>query len=96
MKFERFTLISKIDANDTIEIEVDLDTIDDDEPTINLISESLDLNDDGLPCPNTQEFLDAYIDDDLFLQIIWDIHDKPEGYKFEREKYIIKVGGLFD
>lgn len=96
MNFQKYTLQSNINESDYIEIEVDLDTIDDDEPTINLVNESLDINDEGLLCKHSEDFVEEYQEDDLFLQVLWDIHEKPTGHIHNRGKYSIKVGGQFE
>lgn len=92
MNEQKFTLISNIDADDIIEICIDLDTIDDDEPSIVLTNETLDTNGQEL-CPHSKKFITAWENDDLFLQCIWDIHDKEIGHTLDRGEYTIKVGG---
>lgn len=88
MNFRTFRLTSKLDDNDIVEIEIDLNTIDDDEPTIHLITESYN---DGLVCPHTQEFMDDYKTDDLLLQCCWDMASEPTIPKLERVKYWIEL-----
>ncbi|MGN0104489.1 hypothetical protein [Methanobrevibacter ruminantium] len=91
MNFRTFRLTSKIDDNDMIEIEIDLDTIDDDEPTIHLLAESLDRYNDGLLCPHSEEFMEDYETDHLFLQCCWDMASEPTIPKLERVKYWIEL-----
>lgn len=91
MNFQKFTLTSKIDDNDMMVLDIDLDTLDDDEPTVNLVHESLDRGEDGL-CPHSQEFVDDYDDDDLFLQCIADMASEPQVKRIERVKYVIEMG----
>ena len=92
MNYQRYKLTSKIDETDYMLIEIDLDTIDDDEPTMNLIEESLDVC-EHLLAPHSQEFIDDWNDDDLFLQCCWDmVSDGKLVQRMEREKYIIELG----
>ena len=84
MDFRTFRLTSKIDDNDMIEIEIDLNTIDDDEPTIHLLAESLDR-------PHSEEFMEDYETDHLFLQCCWDMASEPTIPKLERVKYWIEL-----
>ena len=99
MNFQKFTLISKIDEDDCIVIDVDLDTIDDDEPYLIQNQDSLDIiideNNNARLSDNASKFTEAYEQDELFWQILWDIHDKGEGYTHERELYKIVVGDIF-
>lgn len=92
MNYQKFKITSKIDTTDYMLIEIDLDTIDDDEPTMNLIEESLDICEHIL-CPHSQEFIKAWENDDQFLQCCWDMTSENKIIpKIEREKYIIELG----
>lgn len=91
MDFKRFKITSKIDPTDYMLIEIDMATIDDDEPTMNLIEESLDVC-EHLLCPHSQKFVEAWEQDTQFLQCCWDmISDDKEIPKMERQKYIIEL-----
>lgn len=91
MNYQRFKITSKIDPTDYMLIEIDMDTIDDDEPTMNLIEESLDVC-EHLLAPHSREFVEAWENDDLFLQCCWDmISDNQPIQKMERQKYIIEL-----
>ena len=91
MDFRRFRLTSRITSNDMIIIEVDMDTIDDDETTINLLQESLDISDDGLLCPYSKEFMEDWEQDDLFKQSLADIVAEPVTPVIQRIKYYVEL-----
>lgn len=91
MNFRTFKLTSKIDETDTMTIEIDMDTIDDDEPTMNLIEESLDVC-EHLLAPHSQEFSDAWENDDQFFQCVYDmVSDGEKIPVMQREKYTIEL-----
>ena len=91
MNFRTFKLTSKIDETDTMTIEIDMDTIDDDEPTMNLIEESLDVC-EHLLAPHSQEFSDDWENDDQFFQCTYDmVSDDKKIPIMEREKYTIEL-----
>ena len=91
MNFRTFKLTSKIDETDTMTIEIDMDTIDDDEPTMNLIEESLDVY-EHLLAPHSQEFSDAWENDDQFFQCTYDmVSDDKKIRIMQREKYTIEL-----
>jgi len=100
MKFQKYTIISNIDSDDSFVIDVDLDTIDDDEPRIVLMSDTLDIivKEDGqaILSENAWKFTQAYENDDLIKQVMWDIHDKGDGYEHDRGEYKIIVGDAFE
>lgn len=91
MNFQRFKITSKIDTTDYMLIEIDMDTINDDEPTMNLIEESLDVC-EHLLCPHSKEFVDDWEADDQFLQCCHDMTSEEKIQSMERNKYIIKLG----
>lgn len=91
MNFRTFKLTSKIDETDTMTIEINMNTINDDEPTMNLIEESLDIC-EHLLAPHSQEFSDAWENDDQFFQCIHDmVQSNGKIPVMEREKYIIEL-----
>ena len=91
MNYQRYKLTSKIDETDYMLIEIDLDTIDDDEPTMNLIEESLDVC-EHLLAPHSQEFSEAWENDDQFFQCVYDmVSDGEKIPVIEREKYTIEL-----
>lgn len=100
MKFQKYTIISNIDSDDSFVIDVDLDTIDDDEPQIILIKDTLDviIGEDGISrlSENSWKFTQAYQDDDMVKQVLWDIHDKGDGYEHDRGIFNIVVGDAFE
>ena len=92
MNYQKYKITSKIDETDYMLIEIDLDTIDDDEPTMNLIEESLDIC-EHLLAPHSQEFINDWENDDLFLQCCYDmVSDDKTIPRMERLKYTIELG----
>ena len=90
MNYQKFKIISRIDETDYMLIEIDMDTIDDDDPTMNLIEESLDIC-GHLMCPHSQEFVEAWEKDDL-LPLYYKEIATGEIQKVTREKYTIELG----
>lgn len=84
-----FRINSKIDETDYMKIEVEIDTIETDDPTMNLLEESLDVV-GHLLCPHSQEFVDAWENDDEFLDCIKSMAETGT-QKVEREKYTIEI-----
>ena len=92
MDFQYFTVISSKDSNVFMEFQIDLDTIDDDEPYIICTAETLSLNENGELDEVSRQLNEDYEEDFLFKQCCWDIHDKPVGYTLQRKGYILKNG----
>ena len=84
-----FKITSKIDETDYMKIEIEMDTIDEDEPTMNLIEESLDVC-EHLLAPHSQEFITDWENDEQFNDCIKRMVQEKIP-KIERNKYIIEM-----
>lgn len=90
MNYQKFKITSRIDENDYMLIEIDMDTINTDDPTMNLIEESLDIC-EHLLCPHSQEFVEAWEQDGI-LPLYYKEIATGEIQKITREKYTIELG----
>ena len=90
MNYQKFKITSRIDETDYMLIEIDMDTIDDDDPTMNLIEESLDIC-EHLLAPHSKEFVEAWEQDSISPLYYKEIAT-GEIQKITREKYTIELG----
>ena len=90
MNYQKFKIISRIDETDYMLIEIDMDTIDDDDPTMNLIEESLDVC-EHLLALHSQKFVEAWEQDGI-LPLYYKEIATGETQKITLEKYTIELG----